>query len=72
MRGIARKYQISPAQATLAWCLRQPVLAIPKASSIAHVEENAASEPLGLDPQDLAEIDRAYPVPHRKQSLDML
>ena len=72
IRGIARKYQISPAQAALVWCLRQPVLAIPKASSIAHVEENAAAEPLGLDPQDLAEIDRAYPVPHRKQSLDML
>ncbi len=72
LRGIARKHQVSPAQAALAWCLRQPVLAIPKASSVLHVEENAAAEGLELDLQDLAEIDRAFPAPGRKQSLDML
>jgi diketogulonate reductase-like aldo/keto reductase len=72
MRTVAKKHGVSPAQAALAWCLRQPVLAIPKASSIAHVEENAAAAGLELDEEDLAEIDRAFPAPRRKQGLDML
>jgi diketogulonate reductase-like aldo/keto reductase len=72
LKGVARKHGVSPAQVALAWCLRQPVLAIPKAGSIQHVEENAAAADLKLDAQDLAEIDRAYAAPKRKQSLDML
>ena len=72
LRGIARKLAVSPAQAALAWCLRQPVLAIPKAGSVAHVEENAAAESLELDADDLAAIDKAFPAPKRKQSLGML
>ncbi|HEV2173112.1 MAG TPA: aldo/keto reductase, partial [Nitrospira sp.] len=72
LRDIARKRRVSPAQAALAWCLRRPVLAIPKARSIEHVEENAAAASLELDAEDLAEIDKAYPVPKRKQGLDML
>jgi diketogulonate reductase-like aldo/keto reductase len=70
--GIAQKHQVSPAQAALAWCLRESVIAIPKASSTGHVEENAAADGLELDSQDLAEIDRSFPAPRRKQSLDML
>jgi diketogulonate reductase-like aldo/keto reductase len=52
--------------------LRGPILAIPKASSVAHVEENAAATDLVLDREDLAEIDRVFPAPKRKQGLDML
>ncbi len=69
---VAQKHGVSPAQAALAWCLREPILAIPKAGSIAHVEENAAAAGLVLDDEDLAEIDRVFPVPKRKQGLDML
>jgi diketogulonate reductase-like aldo/keto reductase len=72
LRGIAQKHRVAPAQVALAWCLRRPVLAIPKASSIGHVEENATATGLELDSEDLAEIDRAYPAPRRKQGLDML
>jgi diketogulonate reductase-like aldo/keto reductase len=72
IRTVAQRHGISPAQAALAWCLRQPVLSIPKASSLAHVEENAAAAGLQLDEQDLAEIDGTYPPPKRKQGLDML
>lgn len=72
LRAVAQRHGVSPAQAALAWCLRQPVVAIPKAGSVRHVEENAAAAGLALDGQDLAEIDRAYPAPKRKQSLDML
>jgi len=70
--AVARKRAVSTAQAALAWCLRQPVLAIPKAGSVAHVEENAAAEGLELDDEDLAAIDKAFPAPKRKQPLAML
>ena len=72
LRGIAEKHRVSPAQVALAWCLRRPVLAIPKAGSIQHVEENVAAAGLELDVEDLAEIEKAYPGPKRKQGLDML
>lgn len=72
LRGVARKHKASTAQAALAWCLRQPVLAIPKAGTIPHVEENAAAEGLELDAEDLAVLDRAFPAPKRKQPLAML
>jgi diketogulonate reductase-like aldo/keto reductase len=72
LRSVANKHKAAPAQAALSWCLRQPVLAIPKASSVKHVEENAAAADLALDEQDLAEIDKAYPAPKSKQALDML
>lgn len=72
LKGVAKKKGVSPAQAALAWCLRQPVLAIPKASSVGHVEENAAAASLELDAEDLALIEKAYPAPRRKQPLDML
>jgi diketogulonate reductase-like aldo/keto reductase len=72
LNSIARKHSVSTAQVVLSWCLRQPVLAIPKAGSIRHVEQNAAAETLELDSGDLAAIDTAFPAPRRKQSLGML
>ncbi|HVI04488.1 MAG TPA: aldo/keto reductase [Sphingomicrobium sp.] len=72
LREVAKKRGVSVAQAALAWCLRQPVIAIPKTSSVKHVEENAAAADLKLDAEDLAAIDRAYPAPRRKQPLAML
>jgi diketogulonate reductase-like aldo/keto reductase len=72
LKGIAQKHAVFPAQAALAWCLRQAVLAIPKAGSIAHVDENDAAEALELNADDLAAIDTAFPAPKRKQPLAML
>jgi diketogulonate reductase-like aldo/keto reductase len=72
LKSLAQKHAVSTAQAALAWCLRQPVLAIPKAGSTRHVEENAAAEALELDPEDLAAMDKAFPAPRRKQPLGML
>lgn len=72
LRGVAQRHGASTAQVALGWCLRQPLLAIPKASSINHVEANSAAAGLTLDAEDLAAIDRAYPPPKRKQSLHML
>jgi diketogulonate reductase-like aldo/keto reductase len=72
LRKVAQKQGVSPAQVSLAWCLRQTISAIPKASSVRHVEENAAAVDVQLDAEDMAVIDAAYPAPKRKQSLDML
>ena len=72
LKSVAHKHGVSAAQVALAWCLRQPLLAIPKASSVRHVEENAAAASLELDAEDLALIEKAYPAPKRKQALDML
>lgn len=73
LREVAQKHAISPAQACLAWALRQPgVIAIPKASNAEHVRLNAAALHVVLDAEDLALLDRAYPAPTRKQALNMV
>lgn len=70
---IARQHQATPAQVLLAWALRQPgVIAIPKASSIAHVEENARALTLFLTVDDLAVLDAAFPAPTQKHALEMV
>ena len=77
LASIARRHQLAgkpatPAQVALAWELRQPVVVIPKAGTVAHVEENAAAADLLLTPEDLADLDRAYPPPTRKVPLGVL
>ncbi len=72
LKGIARDHGVSPAQVALAWCLRQPVMAIPKAGTVEHVEQNAAAADVQLTETDLAKIDDAYPAPKRKQQLATL
>ena len=72
LAAIATEYNATPAQIALAWCLRQPVLAIPKAGTIEHVEENAAAAQLKLTPTHLAQIDKAFPAPKSKQRLATL
>ncbi len=70
---VARRHRVAPAQVALAWVLRQPgIIAIPKAADPAHVRQNAEAADLRLEPQDLAELDRAFPPPRRKQSLAMI
>lgn len=67
---IAFQYDATPAQIALAWGLRNPnVIAIPKAGSVAHVEENYHSLNIRLTDEDLQELDVAFPVPTRKTPL---
>lgn len=64
---IAYRHNAIPTQIMLSWVMRNPnVIAIPKASSIAHVEENARSLDIFLIEEDLLEIDKAFPAPIRK------
>jgi diketogulonate reductase-like aldo/keto reductase len=63
----------TPSQIALAWVLRQPdVIAIPKAGRVEHVRENRAALDLSLTPEDIAELDRAFPPPVRKTALEMI
>lgn len=61
---IARKLAATPRQVILAFLTRESnVFAIPKASRVEHVEQNAAAGDLVLDPEDVRAIDAAFPVP---------
>ncbi|WP_018258148.1 aldo/keto reductase [Halomicrobium katesii] len=55
---VADKHGVSEAQVSLAWLRsKDNVVAIPKATSPAHIEDNYASLDLALDDEDLAAID---------------
>jgi len=70
---LARKLDATPAQIALAWLTSQPgVMAIPKATSEAHLRENLGALSLALDAADLAELDAVFPPPRRKVPLAML
>lgn len=71
--AVADGHGASPAQVALAWVLRRnDVIAIPKASTTAHVEENRAALDLRLTDDDLRTLDEAFPPPPRKEPLDIL
>ena len=73
LRAVADRHGVTAYQAALAWAVRRAdVLAIPKAADVAHVRQNRAAADLALTPQDLADIDAAFPPPRRATSLDML
>lgn len=56
--AIARELGATPAQVALRWLVEQePVAAIPKASSRAHLEENLGALELRLDPEIRARLD---------------
>jgi len=69
----ARHPGATAAQVALAFTLRRGnVVAIPQMATPAHVAENRPAADLRLSPEDLAEIDRAFPPPTRRRSLEML
>jgi diketogulonate reductase-like aldo/keto reductase len=73
LQRVAARHGATPAQIALAWVLRNDgVIAIPKASTVAHVQENRAAVDLHLTRDDLALLDRAFAPPRAKQQLAML
>ena len=69
---IAAAHQATPRQVALAFLTRRPSLfAIPKASSVAHVEENAAAGEMKLSTAEIDRIDKEFPL-GRKGGLAML
>ena len=73
LTGIARRHDATPACIALAWLLAQPgVMAIPKATELAHVRDNRTALDLRLTPEDIAELDRAFPAPRGPTALEIL
>ncbi|MEY8000475.1 aldo/keto reductase [Clostridium sp. Mt-5] len=70
---IALKYGVKPLQILLAWVIREDdVIAVPKASREEHVIENAESGSIVLSKADLDKLDKVFPEPDRKMSLEIL
>jgi diketogulonate reductase-like aldo/keto reductase len=73
IRDIANRHDADPAQVALAAVLRQDgVIAIPKASSVDHVEANADALEIQFDLEDLERLDEAFPPPTRETPLDII
>jgi diketogulonate reductase-like aldo/keto reductase len=70
---IARAHGATPRQVALAFLVRRPgVFTIPKAGTVAHVEENAGAGDLVLNPDDIARIEAAFPLGRPRRGLPML
>lgn len=73
LRRVGARHDATPAQVALAWTLRhENVVAIPKATRLAHVRDNAKSADIVLTEEDLSDIDRAFPPPRRDVPLETL
>ncbi|MBS0224567.1 MAG: aldo/keto reductase [Proteobacteria bacterium] len=73
LKTLAADVGCTPAQLALAWLLARPgVVVIPKSATRERVEENLEALDVKLSPDVLAELDRAFPPPRSKQSLEML
>lgn len=73
LQTVAERRGVTPAQVALAWVLRQEhVIAIPKAGTPEHVQENRDALAILLTQQDRAELDRAFPPPTEKRPLEVL
>lgn len=69
---VAKRHSATPAQIALAWVLKAGTIAIPRARSQVHVRDNRAALDLTLTEQDVADLERAFPPPKSKRSLEML
>ncbi len=71
--ALAKVSGITPAQLALAWLLaRDEMIVIPKSSTPARVEENAAARDITLSAAQLAELDKIFPPPKSARPLEML
>ncbi|SDZ40411.1 Aldo/keto reductase [Saccharopolyspora shandongensis] len=73
LRRVADRHSVTPAQIAIAWVLAQDgVCAIPKAATVAHVEQNRAALDIELSTADLAELDAGFPAPPHPVPLEIL
>jgi diketogulonate reductase-like aldo/keto reductase len=73
LQQVAVRHNATAAQVALAWVLRHSdTIAIPRAGTPAHVEENRAAVGLRLSGPDLAALDRAFPPPRGPQPLEVI
>lgn len=70
---VAQARGCTPAQVALAWVLQQPgVVAIPKAVSPKHQQDNLAALHITLSEAELQQLDQHFPGPRRKGPLAMV
>lgn len=73
LRDIGERHNATPAQVALAWLMRHDdVIVIPKAGTLAHVDEDLGALDLLLTHDDFVALDRAFPPPRSARPLDML
>lgn len=73
LRFVAERHEATPAQVALAWVLRNDgVVAIPKAGTREHVQQDHAALALRLTEDDFTLLDGAFPPPLSKKPLEML
>ena len=73
LQEIASARGATARQVALAFLIHRPsIFAIPKASEIAHVMENAGAEAVALTAEDLRRIDEAFPLGARPRHLPMI
>lgn len=64
LKAVAERHNATPEQVALAWSVRNTgCITIPKSSNETRLRQNAAASELLLTPQDLAELDEAFPPP---------
>jgi len=70
---IANAHDATTRQIALSFLTRRPsVFAIPKASSVEHVEDNAGASDIRLSHAEIAWIDAAFPLGPRRRGLPMI
>lgn len=73
VQQVASEHNADPFQVLLAWCLRHDdVIAIPKASTLAHVESNAKAAQIVLTEAQQQLLDQAFPAPDYPVPLDIV
>lgn len=73
LQTIADTHGVTPRQVALAFLTRRPsVVTIPKASSAAHAAENAKAGALDLSKEEIAVIDKVFPLGREPSHLPML
>ncbi|NNE23457.1 MAG: aldo/keto reductase [Rhizobiales bacterium] len=71
--GIAETHGVAPAAVALAWVMNQHrTITIPKAASLEHVKQNAAALDVKLSPEELKQLDAAFPPPMGPSPLAIL
>lgn len=70
---IAKELNVSPRQVALAFLVRdEPVLAIPKAGSAVHAQDNSHANFLVLEPRQIGMIAEAFPLGAKPRHLPMI
>ena len=73
LEKVGKEKGVSGAQVAIAWLLHQEsIIVIPKSSRLEHIEQNVAAQSIKLSPEEMTELDTAFPAPSRPIPLQML